>query len=68
LIKDVQVEIVYKTPLQAPVNVGDPVAKIIVKIPGKPDKEYPLIAGEESKKMGFFSRIGSAFNSLVFGG
>ncbi len=68
LIKDVQVEIVYNTPLQAPVNVGDAVAKVIVKIPGKPDKEYPLIAGDESQKMGFFSRIGSAFNYLVFGG
>ncbi len=68
LIKDIIVEVVYKTPLQAPVSVGDPVAKIVVKIPGKPEKEYPLIAGESSKKIGFFSRIGSAFNYLVFGG
>ena len=68
LIKDVRVEIVYQTPLQAPVHVGDPVAKVVVKIPGKADKEYPLIAGEESKKLGFFSRLGSAFNYLVFGG
>lgn len=68
LIKDIVIEVVYKTPLQAPISVGDPVAKVVVKIPGKPDKEYPLIAGETSKKVGFFSRIGSAFSYLVFGG
>lgn len=68
LIKDIRVEVVYKTPLQTPISVGDPLAKLIVKIPGKPDKEYPLIAGESSQKIGFFSRIGSAFNYLVFGG
>lgn len=68
LHKDVQAEIVYKTPLQAPVKKGDPVAKLVVKIPGKEDKEYPLVAGEDVGKMGFFSRIGSAFNYLVYGG
>lgn len=68
LIKDIEVEVVYKTPLQPPIKVGDPLAKVVVKIPGKPAKEYPLIAGDESDKRGFFSRIGSAFNYLVFGG
>lgn len=68
LMKEVSAEIVYRTPLQAPIHVGDPLAKIVIKIPGKPDKEYPLIAGDDSQKMGFFSRVGSAFNYLVFGG
>ncbi len=68
LIKDIRAEIVYKTPLQAPIHAGDAVAKIVINMPGKKSKEYPLIAGESSKKLGFFSRIGSTMNFLIFGG
>jgi D-alanyl-D-alanine carboxypeptidase (penicillin-binding protein 5/6) len=63
----VTIQAVYKTPLEAPVKVGDPVGKLIVTVLGKPPREYPLLAGEESERVGFFSRIGAAFNYLVYG-
>lgn len=68
LQKDVKAEVVYKGPLEAPIKVGDEVAKIIVTIPGKDAREYPLVAGESVEKRGFFSRLGATVNYLVFGG
>lgn len=67
LVKNVTAEVVYKTPLQAPFAAGDVVAKVVVSIPGKPAREYPLIAGESAEKKGFFSRFTATFNYLVFG-
>ncbi len=68
LKKDVKAEVIYKGPLEAPVKVGDEVGKIVITIPGKAAKEYPLVAGESVEARGFFSRLGATINYLVFGG
>ena len=65
--KDVKVEVVYRTPLEAPIKVGDKVAKVLVHMPDKSVMEHNLLAGEAVEKAGFFSRIGATFNYLVFG-
>lgn len=67
LIQDVKAEVIYKTPLESPIKVGDEVAKVVITIPGKEPREYPLIAGESVEKRGFFSRIGQTIKYLVFG-
>jgi D-alanyl-D-alanine carboxypeptidase (penicillin-binding protein 5/6) len=67
-IDEVKAEVVYKTPLAAPIQKGDAVAKVILTLPDQRQKEYPLYAAEDVGKAGFFKRIKTAFNYLVLGG
>lgn len=53
------VDLKYKTPLIAPINSGDEVGTIVINVPGLESKTYPLLAGEDIQKIGFFKEIWS---------
>lgn len=59
-------EVVYQSPIQAPVKAGDHIADLVLTIPGEDEPtKVPLVAGEDVTKGGFFVRVGSAISHLT---
>jgi serine-type D-Ala-D-Ala carboxypeptidase (penicillin-binding protein 5/6) len=57
----VAAEIVYSGPLEAPLAAGDPVAELVVRVPGWEDPaRFALVAGEDVPVGGFLRRIEAA--------
>lgn len=48
--------VVYKGPLQAPVNAGDIVGDLVITAPGRPEIRIPVAAQTSVKKLGIFGR------------
>lgn len=66
--KDVQVQTVYDRPLNAPLEAGQVVGKVIVTAPTlEAPIEIPLITAVEVKKAGFFKRITASISYLIWG-
>ena len=65
--KDMEVVIQYEGPLQAPIQKGDEIAKLIVKAPDAPEIERPLFAAVDVPRQGLFGRIGSGLVQMVVG-
>lgn len=61
------VKIVYDGPIKAPIKRGQPVATLVVTVPGMPATRTTLVATEDVAEAGFFGRIGPAFRALVLG-
>ncbi|TRW17991.1 D-alanyl-D-alanine carboxypeptidase family protein [Glacieibacterium frigidum] len=61
------VKIVYDGPIKAPIKRGQPVATMVVTVPGMPATRTTLVATEDVAEAGFFGRIGPAFRALVLG-
>ena len=67
-LKDVKIEVVYNTPLAAPLlKKRDVVAKLMVYVPNKEVVEYPLVALHDVEKSNIFLRIFSMIKYLLFG-
>lgn len=49
----------YKGPLKAPIHKGEPVASLLVRVPGQPLQVLPLVAGNDVAKGGVFARLRS---------
>jgi D-alanyl-D-alanine carboxypeptidase (penicillin-binding protein 5/6) len=62
------VKVVYNGPIAAPIRKGDPIAKLMIDVPGQPPQELPLLAGADVEKLGFFGKIGAAVKYLAGGG
>ncbi len=60
----VEADVVYTGPLVAPIAKGTPVATLIIKIPGLPDRSVDLVAEADVVKAGFFRRISTAAGVL----
>lgn len=60
----VQVEVVYDTPIPAPIAKGDPVGRLVVTIPGARDTVTPLIATADIPEAGFLGRVKGAVMQL----
>ena len=58
---------IYNTPLKAPVQQGDVVGKVRVEVPGSETVEIPLLAAKSVEKLGFFGRIKTNLQYLLFG-
>ena len=58
-------EVVYSSPLAAPLLAGQEVAKLVVHVPDLPDIEIPLMAEAAVAKGGFFKRLSAAAQSLI---
>ena len=56
LKNDLKVDVVYNSPLMAPVQEGDEVAKLKIAIPRGETVEVPLYAGKTVKGLGFVAR------------
>lgn len=62
-MKDTTFEIHYKTPLAAPIQRGDEIAQLVLKIPEVGDFTYQLYSNEDIKRIGLISRM---FSNLKF--
>ncbi|WP_304615357.1 D-alanyl-D-alanine carboxypeptidase family protein [Paracoccus sp. (in: a-proteobacteria)] len=60
----VTVEIVYDSPIPAPIAKGDPVGRLVVTIPGAREAVTPLIATADIAEAGFLGRIKGAVMQL----
>lgn len=66
-MRDVKMQIVYKSPIAAPLKAGQEIGSILIASPSAPEKEIKLLAGKDVGKAGFFSRIGAALHYLFYG-
>jgi len=62
-----RVTAVYEGPLRSPVRKGDLVAKLRVTAPGVSAREFPLLAGEDVPRAGFFGRAMANFTRMLEG-
>lgn len=60
----VTVEVVYDSPIPAPIAKGDPVGRLVVTIPGAREAVTPLIATADIAEAGFLGRIKGAVMKL----
>ncbi len=59
--------IAYAGPVPAPINKGDPIARLVVTAPEFKTLEVPLLAGEDIEELGPFERIGPAIEYILWG-
>ena len=58
LVQDkISAEVIYKGPLTAPIEMGTPVAEMIIHIPDLPDHRVQLVAESSVAKAGFMRRL-----------
>jgi D-alanyl-D-alanine carboxypeptidase (penicillin-binding protein 5/6) len=55
-LKGVKAEVIYKSPLLAPVKEGDIVGELVIIVPGSRDIKIPVAAGATVQKLGLFGR------------
>ena len=65
--KFLKVSMVYKGPIQAPINKGDVLGKLNVTYKNEIIDEYDLFAFDDVKKMNIFSRLVKSINFLIWG-
>lgn len=61
-------EIVYDRLIEAPINEGDEIAKLVVTIEGKDPIELPLVATETVARLGFVGRAIEGLSRMMDGG
>lgn len=52
--------VVFDSPIEAPIEAGQPVASLVVARDGLPDAQIPLVAARDIPRGGFFPRLRSA--------
>lgn len=60
----VETRIEYRTPLEAPIAAGAPVAELVVTAPDMPEKRIPLVSDREVVRGGFLPRVRASANVL----
>lgn len=65
--RNTSLKAIYNNPIKAPIAKGDKIGILQLQIPDQEVKEYPLIAAEDVKKLGFFGRIATSIKYLIFG-
>ncbi|MDO5647798.1 D-alanyl-D-alanine carboxypeptidase family protein [Paracoccus sp. (in: a-proteobacteria)] len=61
----VRVEVVYDSPIPAPIAKGDPIGQLVVTVPGARDAITPLIAAQDVPEAGFAGRMKFAVMQLA---
>lgn len=68
---DIEAEVVYSGPVQAPISQGDQIAELVFTLEGLPETRIPLVADRDVAAGGFVSRVTTAamllFNRFVQG-
>jgi D-alanyl-D-alanine carboxypeptidase (penicillin-binding protein 5/6) len=65
--RQLQISLVYKTPIPAPIRKGSEVARVRVEAPGLALDDVPVLAGADVRKADFFGRVTGALEYLIFG-
>jgi D-alanyl-D-alanine carboxypeptidase (penicillin-binding protein 5/6) len=53
----VETRIEYRTPLEAPIEMGSQVAELVVIAPDMPEKRIPLVSDRNVERGGFLPRV-----------
>ena len=62
-----KVMVTFENPIPAPIAKGDPVAKLVLTVPGRDKLEVPLLAGAAVERLGLFGRLGTALKAILWG-
>ena len=65
--RELQIKLIYDTPIPAPIRQGSEVAKVIVEAPGLSLEEIPVLAGADVPKADLIGRVTGALEYLIFG-
>ncbi len=65
--KDLEVKVVYNSPVPAPLNEGEKVGEIRITAPNTETRIVPLLAGKSLNRLGFFGRFVAGFKYLLWG-
>ena len=66
-LKNLEVKILYKGPIEAPIEKDAKIAKLVVNYEGTLLSDYALLAAEKIKKKNIISRILKSINYLIWG-
>lgn len=62
--KVLSAEVVYRSPIEAPIAKGQEVAELVVTLKDLPDTHIPLVSDRDVARGGFLPRVRTAFNVL----
>ncbi len=54
-------------PVAAPIAKGQRLGTLVITVPGRKTREWPLVAGQEIKQLGFVGRIGASIRHVLWG-
>ncbi|MEE2998170.1 MAG: D-alanyl-D-alanine carboxypeptidase, partial [Pseudomonadota bacterium] len=54
-------------PVAAPITKGQRLGTLVITVPGRKTSEWPLLAGQEIKQLGFVGRIGASIRHVLWG-
>ena len=66
-VRNLKVSIEYNGPINAPIQKGDKIAKLIVTNKDEIIKTLPLYSSENIKKVNFFKSLITSINYLIWG-
>ena len=62
-----KVSVRMTNPIAAPIAKGQRLGTLVITVPGAKNREWPLVAGQEIKQLGFLGRIGAAIKHVLWG-
>ncbi len=65
--KDLAITVIYEGPVPAPLVKGQQIAQLHIAAPGMDTQIIPLLAARPVDHLGFFGRLGAAFQYLLWG-
>ena len=65
--KDITMEIVYTSPLPAPLTQGQRIGSLVIHMPGQNDQEVPLLVAKAVESVGPFQRVFAALKHIIWG-
>ena len=65
--KNLTVTVAFESPIPAPVEEGEVLAKLVIKTSDSGAMEFPLVAGNSVPRAGPFKRITGALSYMLFG-
>ena len=65
--RDMEIKLIYETPIPAPIQAGTEIAKVRVEAPGLAMDDIPVFAGASVQKADFVGRVTGALEYLIFG-
>ena len=62
---ELEAEVIYTGPVQAPIAAGTPIAELILKPEGLPEQRFALVAETDVAHGGFLARVSTAAKVLI---
>ena len=66
--RGMKVKVNFDNPIPAPIAKGDPVAELVVTVPGREPIRVPLMAGADVDRLGLLGRLVTALKAIRWGG